>query len=261
MSRILGAMVPGPAFLAFVLLAPLLTSCTSPVIEATGAYWMPAIDLEATVVESNIGETIDFNDDLDLDEENIFMGRLVGHLNDRFWVQLEYLPIDYAGDNFVDRIEFAGRVFSGRVITDLEIEYIDVGAGWEFLDVGEGFFRAGTLVEVTRLDVDMVLRSPAGGVFLKEREESEKLNMTFPTVGVVTHLQPLDELDIYGQISGITLSGTGHFYDAEVGLRYMPLQNAALTGGYRIMAFDLESGDDDAKMTLSGPFVGVVLRF
>jgi hypothetical protein len=50
-------------------------------------------------------------------------------------------------------------------------------------------------------------------------------------------------------------------YDAEVGIKFIPVRIFSIIGGYRIMEFKAENDDDFAKIRIHGPFVGLTIRF
>jgi hypothetical protein len=44
-------------------------------------------------------------------------------------------------------------------------------------------------------------------------------------------------------------------------LRFIPIKNVTLTAGYRIISFDVEVDDDEADVTMNGPYIGGSIRF
>ncbi|MFH1999281.1 MAG: hypothetical protein ABIK28_06350, partial [Planctomycetota bacterium] len=74
-------------------------------------------------------------------------------------------------------------------------------------------------------------------------------------------LNPLDELNFYTEVSGISAGRYGYFFDAEAGFNFIPLENILITGGYRALQFDVKADDDRARLGLAGPFLSASIRF
>lgn len=236
-----------------------ISSCASPAVEFEGRYWYPDLDLEAKIEDGGFGTRIDFDDDLDLDDEDFPVGRVKLFTGENSWIRAEYIPISYDGDSMLTRtIFFNGKPFivGTRVITDFDFEYYRLGWGSQFISLGDGFFKFGTLIEAKGYNLDASLISPTTGI-----AESEDITFGLPTVGVILDINPADKLNFYGEISGITAGSYGYTIDAEAGVKFIPFKNFTLTCGYRYLTFDVEWDDDEADMTLAGAFVGGSLRF
>jgi hypothetical protein len=114
----------------------------------------------------------------------------------------------------------------------------------------------GTLVEAKGFDLDLELVSMDENV-----EDSESLPIALPTVGLVADLNPIDAINVYGEISGVSAGSYGYLYDAEAGVKFIPFHNFTVTAGYRILKLDVEVDEDEALLEISGPFLGGSIRF
>ena len=167
------------SYYILLLSLPLFTSCAAPAIEMEGRYWYPDLSLEAKVEGGGIGTTIDFVDDLDVEDENFPMGRVKLYTGPNSWIRGEYLPISYDGDSMLTRsIIFDGKTSTvgARVITDFDFEYYRLGWGNQFFSFGDGLLQVGPLFEIKGYQLDASLVSPTPSVIV----ESEDITFGLP---------------------------------------------------------------------------------
>lgn len=230
-------------------------------VEFEGRYWITDLTAEAKVTEDGIGTEIDFQDDLGLDDKNFPEGRFTWYPGANSRIRVSYTQISYDGDKEIDKtIDFAGETYSigTRVITDLELKYLRLGWIWQFVNIRNGTFKFGTVLEGKVAWIDASLDAPNE---IPPVKESEKLWGGLPTIGVAVDINPHEVVNIFGEISGMTAGKYGYFIDGEAGVRIIPIKNLSIIGGYRI--FDIKAKDDPdfAKLRISGFFSGVTLRF
>ncbi|MBU0754703.1 MAG: hypothetical protein KJ645_06155 [Planctomycetes bacterium] len=245
----------------------LTAACTSPVLEFEPYLWDPALSVKAKLSEQvlgvNLEETIDFEDDLGIKEEAFFGGRFKWFTGDNSWIRLDYLPVSYDSDILAGRtILFNGKwLLKGRpVSTNLDMEYLRLGWAWRFIDIDDGFIKLGPLLELKGFLLDATVDAPSWLSYL-DIHESESLNFVLPTVGAVVDLNPIDELNIYGEASGMSAGKYGFAVDAEAGLKFIPIDNVSISAGFRYLAFETEIHDDEVNADLSGPFLALSIRF
>lgn len=219
-------------------------------------------EVEVAGVRQDLGTRIDFVDDLGMDNDDFEGGRFYFYTTEDSWLRAEYIPFSYDSDGpiRVDAyFEDLALPIGTRVITDLDLQYLKLGWAWQPISVGDGLFKVGPLFEAKGFLVDASVEAPALPVTNNKR--SEELNVALPSVGVVMDVNPLDELNIYAEVSGIPAGKYGHLYDAEAGLNFAPFDYVQITGGYRILNFRVDTGDDLARLRLAGPFLSASFRF
>ena len=74
-------------------------------------------------------------------------------------------------------------------------------------------------------------------------------------LGLALDFNPHKMLNIYAQGSGLYAGSYGYVYDAEIGIKLIPIKILSIVGGYRIMEFKAEHDDDYAKVKLYGPLL------
>ncbi|MHC4944007.1 MAG: porin family protein [Planctomycetota bacterium] len=250
-------------FLPIMMMLLFAAACVSPMFELEGFFWAPDLDMEAKAVDTGpggieIGEKIDVVEDLGVDDDEFIGGRLKWFTGDNSWIRFEYIPIDYDSDELITRtFTFNGNIYpvNTRVITDLELEYMRLGWGWQFIAIGDTF-KAGTLLEAKGYLIDASLDAPDVNI-----HDSDSFDIVLPTVGLVANFTPLEMLEIFGEASGISAGSYGWSVDAEAGVKFVPIEMVTIFAGYRYLTFDLEVDDDEADVDLTGPYAGVSVRF
>ena len=249
--------------LAFIILIPCIGFAASDVtIELEGRYWFTDLQGKMKVTDSNdMGTDIDLKDDLDIEDEGIPELRLTWYPGKKSKIWVAYGQVGYDGDANVQKtIQFGDVTYplGTRVTTELDIKYLDVDWAWQFMYIDKGFLKLGTLLGAKVFWVNASLEASD---LNPPAEESEKFVFGLPTLGVALDFNPHRMLNIYAQGSGMYAGSYGYLYDAEIGIKLIPIKILSIVGGYRIMQFKAEHDDDFAKAKFYGPFVGVTVRF
>lgn len=231
-----------------------------PVVEFEGRYWVTGLKAHAKVTENAlIGTDIDLIDDLGVGNEDFPEARLRWNIGPNSMLRFAYTQVSYSGDKVVERtIIFNGQTYTvgTRVDSELEVDYFRLDWGWQFLNIGEGTFKAGTLLGVKAFMLDVSLDAPALGI-----SETEDFMIALPTVGGILDINFGEKWNIFAEVSGLPSAGYGHFFDTEVGIKFIPIKNLTIIAGYRIIDIELEDDDNYGEMDIKGPFFGVTLRF
>lgn len=246
-------------------LVPVATLASAQVLELEGRYWPAA--LTATVrVTGDHGEvpsdlaTINLKSDLGLKDKNLKDFRLTLFTGPNSKLRVGYVKMDYSADQNITRtILFNGQLYTvgTRVLTKLNLDYWRYGWVWEFVGGPSSKVKFGTLLEAKKISVDAGLSAPELAPPVAERKS---FSATVPTVGLVLDINPSPMLNIFAEVSGMSLGDKGHAWDGEAGLKLILGSHLVVTGGYRY--FDLQVNDkpDFATLKNSGPFVGAGLR-
>jgi hypothetical protein len=227
--------------------------------EFEGRYWVTDLDAKAKIIESGIGGKFDFKSDLGVDDENLPEGRFYWHTGPNSKIRLAYTLAGFDGDKVATQaIEFNGQTFNigTRVVSEFDLNYLRLGWIWQFLNFLDDKIKLGTVVEVKGINADVSLQAPALSI-----KESEELWEALPTVGVALDINPINRLNIFAEVSGLGAGGYGYFFDAEAGIKFMPIKYFTIFGGYRLINIKAEHDDDFVDIELSGPFMGATLKF
>ncbi len=231
------------------------------VVEFEGRYWMTDLSAVAKVTKEGRGTDVDFKSDLRLDDKSFPYGRFTVFFNPTNRLTFIYTPISYSADTILKRdVQFGGQTYSvnTRVIGDLKVQYLQLGWACQFINLEGGKIKLGTLVGIKGAWGDVSLAAPDQVPPIKE---SRSFAAALPTLGVALDVNPVPFLNFFAEVSGLPAGQYGYMWEAEAGVRVIPFKNFTISGGYRL--FDIEARDepDFAKIKLSGPFVGLSLRF
>jgi len=232
-----------------------------PTLELEGRYWIPDLSGKVKASETFIDTEVDLKRDIGIKDENFPEARLTWYTGPKSKIRLAYTQAGFEGDENLGRtIEFDGQTYTvgTRVETDVKVRYLRLGWAWQFIGIGKGVVKLGTLLEGKGFWGKVTLEAPDLSPSVRE---SEKFLFGLPTLGVVLDINPHKMVNIFAEASGMTAGSYGYIYDAEVGVKLIPVKFLSIIGGYRIFDIKAKHSDDYAKLRLHGPFVGATLRF
>jgi len=230
-------------------------------LEFEGRFWFTDLDGNIKITENDIGTDIDLKDDLDIKDEGYPEVRFTWYTGKNSRIRVAYTQVFYEGDANLQRtIEFDGTTYNAgtRVLTDLDIKYARIGWAWQFINIGSGVFKLGTLIEAKGFWTKGSIEAPDLATPLKEKEE---FVFALPTIGAILDINPHKMWNIFAEGSGMYAGEYGYMYDVEVGIKLIPIKILSIMGGYRLMEFKAKDDPDFAKVRVYGPFVGVTVRF
>jgi len=229
-------------------------------LEIEARLWAPSIDGTLRVQEGDLGTDINLPDELGIEDDEHFELRFNWRLAGPAMLRFSYMPISYSGGlNIDDEIEFGGIVFpvSIDVASKLELDYARFGFAWMF-SVGESF-EVGPLVELKAIDAEARLDGSVLSIPLVSARESKEA--AFGSLGLILDYKPIPTLHIFAEAAYSPGLDLGEMTEAEIGLKFFPLEMFSISGGYRFLQLELEDEDDRLDVDLSGFFVGAGLSF
>jgi len=244
-----------------LLLAVLLLPVSSLAFEvgARGHYWFPSLDGNVQVDEVGlIGSNIDFDKDLDIDDENYpcveaFIGLGNHHLS------LTYTNIDYSGKKTLSRdINFGGETYTAGALVSSSIEYsmLDLHYQYDILDLENilAGFSLGGVLQVKYLDGDVSLKTT--GI-----DEAEDFTLPIPMVGVNLHIGVLADI-LEARVRGTWIGYSGNsIYELTGDVSWTPFPFMDIHGGYKTFVIDIDEDDVIFDYDMSGPYVAVTVSF
>lgn len=232
-----------------------------PTLELEGRYWFMDLQGNVKVTQNDIGADINLKKDLGIKDEGYPEVRLTWYTGKKSKIRVAYTQVGFEGDENIQRtIQFNGETYNvgTRVVTELDIKYLRIGWVWQFINIENGLIKFGTLIEGKGFWFKAALEapdlvSPIGG--------KEKFVFGLPTIGAALDINPHEMLNIFAEGSGLYAGSYGYVYDAEAGIKLIPIKLLSIMGGYRILEFKAKNDPDYAKARVHGPFVGVTVRF
>lgn len=243
------------------LLLALPGAATAQRLELDARYWAADVVAEAKIEGGPLlGTAFDFKTDLGIDDEPLADLRLALFTGPHSTLRITYTRASYEADTIIGRaIEFNGVTYpaGARVVSELDLHYARLGWLWR-LPVIPGKLRVGPILEAKAFVARATLEAPATAPPL---QETERFAIVIPTAGLAFDLRPHPRVELFAEVSGLTLGDRGHVVDAEAGARISLVKFLAITGGYRF--FDVRGEEDAsfARLRLAGPFVGLTVTF
>ena len=226
-------------------------------LSVTPIYWTPDLDANAKIEKNNIGTEVDFVDDLGMDDEDIpgvSVDLLLGRSNHFLF---SYWSVGYDGKNTLTRsFDFNGQTYTvgSTVTSSLDVDTYELGYVWDVINFES--FRLGPALNVNYYQVEAALRSN-----LLPTVNDEKFDLVFPMAGIRFGIGFLDnKVELTGRFGGLFWQGSG-FWDGAAEVAFRPLQNVAVSAGYRMIHLDVSDDDDSADLQLGGLTVSATYRF
>ena len=244
-----------------LLLAVLLIPVSSSAFEigARGYYWFPTLDGTVKVDEASIiGETIDFDKDLGIEDENypsveVFVGGGNHHLS------FTYTDIDYSGRKTLTReINFRGQIYhaSDTVTSSIQYKMMDLLYQYDFLNLENvlGGVSLGGVFQVKYLDGDVSLKTT--GI-----DEKEDFTIPIPMIGLNLHIGILAQI-LQARLRATAISySESTIYELMCDISWTPFPLVDIHGGYRTFVIDIDEDDLTFDYDMSGPYVALTLSF
>ncbi|MFC1703850.1 hypothetical protein ACFL1E_03575 [Candidatus Omnitrophota bacterium] len=225
-----------------------------------GRYWMPQLNADVMVDDDLLsGTEIDFQDDLGIGDQSFPEARVLWQVGEDDLLRFIYTQASYDGDETLVRtVNFGGQSYTvgARVESGMDILYLRLGWQHDFISLLNDSITIGSLVDAKAFFIDASLNAPTLAI-----SESEEFIGGLPTIGATFDFQPIENVSVFSEISGMYAGSYGHLFDGEVGISIEPIEHFSLVGGYRIFGMQIELDSDQVELTLGGPFVGGSWRF
>lgn len=219
----------------------------------------PEGSLAGTV--NGVGQQLDVDDDLNLDDSEGFTGEIALHWG-RSRLAFNYLDFGFSGTGTLTAAgEFNGQPFSvdDRVDTDLNINLYDFSYTFNLINLTDlpARFQLGPEVAVKVVDIDLRLRfDDRTQVF----SETEAVTVPIPTIGARARVALADFVGLVGRISYLEID-ENYFLDAEAQLEFSPVPLVGIYLGARLFEVQVEEDDIYVETEFSGPYGGLLVRF
>lgn len=234
----------------------------TPSVEFEGRYWMPSLSASGSAVKDGVGTELDFVDEVGIENKDFTEARFTWYYSKSSKLRISYMAWDFTGNETLEReIVFNGQTYNigHDVYGKLDLSYLRVGWFGEFWGSDNDVFKIGPAVDVKVFWVDASIRDD-----FDLAAQSATVTAGLPSFGLSFDFCPIDEVTVFGEITGIYAGDYGHFFDAEIGAKYMYyFENFSLgvQAGYRSFNVKVDYEDDYFDMDLSGTFIGVSVGF
>ncbi len=200
------------------------------------------------------GTLLDLKDELGLENDRTFDGRVTMQFKRGRKLRATYTPIDVKGDRQISITFNYGLtrfLRDARVATTIKGGYYSADFEWDFVSGPKGYF--GVIVGAKAFDLDAVVASPTQGV-----RETDTLRIPIPVAGL-TGRAYVGRLSFSGEVAGLTVGERGYIVDGEGSLRLHVSDRLAAQVGYRLLSVDGKDKGDRVKLRMGGLLFGLEL--
>ncbi len=252
-----------PAAPALAQYRPRPVASTSPAesyhVEFGAGFWSPTADLQITSGPS--GSTIDAKNDLGLADRKAAEFQLVIKPALKHKIRVQFIPLSYTqtGTPRTDLI-FQGTTYpAGTPVTStLEWKAWRFGYEYDFVSNYRGFI--GTIVDVKYTDVNATLTAGS-------RTGATASRAPIPALGGIARLYLAQNLSVTGELTGFKFPGgwikstSGSYADMDLYAMLNFADKFGVRAGYRKFDVDYTLTNDTGSFKLTGPYLGVSVRF
>ena len=254
------ALVAAPANAQF---RPRPVASTSPAesyhVELGAGFWSTDADMQIT--GGGGGSSIDLKKDLGLQDKKFGEFQLVIKPALKHKIRVQLVPINYTQTGTPQSaIVYNGTPYPAgtSVSSTLDWKAWRFGYEYDFVSNYRGFM--GMIVDVKYTDVSATL-SAAG------RNGASSTQAPIPALGGIARIYLASNLSLTGELTGFKFPGgwikstSGHYADMDVYAMLNFVDSLGVRAGYRKFDVEYTKTDDTGAFKLSGPYLGVSLRF
>jgi hypothetical protein len=169
-------------------------------LEIEGRYWFTNLKGNVNVTQNEVGTDIDFKRDLDIKDANYWENRITWYTGPKSKIRIGYTQVNYEGDQTLTKtVQFNGQAYNvgTRVVTDFDIKYLRIGWAWQFINIDNGFFKLGTLIEGKGFWTKTTLEAPD---LIPSLREKKRFVFALPTIGAALDINPHKDLEHRGGV-------------------------------------------------------------
>ncbi len=231
-------------------------------IEISGNLWDPAPDfIFSSEGLGIIGTEIDLDEDLALEQKQMWEARLVLRPAKKHKLRAHYLPMQYNGDTIVKKdIIFNGIRFPIAAAVKTDFKW----TAWRFTYEWDVFYRdrgyVGILLESKYADTKLVLEDPISNEYVTAKSP-------IPALGLVGRFYPLSFVSVTGEFTYFKLpekavkDASFDSLDFDIYGTVNVGNNLGVQAGYRSIDMAFSVDEDSGSIKLKGFYLGGVLRF
>jgi hypothetical protein len=243
--------------------SPRPVATTSPAesyhVELGAGFWNPTADMQVTSGAG--GSSVDLKNDLGLQDKKVGEFQLVVKPALKHKIRVQFIPISYTQTGTPrSNVTFNGQVYPAGTAVESTLQWKAWRFGYEydFVSTYRGF--AGMIVDVKYTDLTATLTA-AG------RTASGSVQAPIPALGGIARIYLAQNLSLTGELTGFKFPGnwikstSGHYADLDVYAMLNFAESFGLRAGYRKFDVEYVRAEDAGTLKLTGPYLGVTLRF
>jgi len=228
-------------------------------VELGAGFWNADADMQ--IASGAGGSTVDLKQDLGLQDKKFTEFQLVIKPALKHKIRVQLVPIKFTQTGTPrGPIVFGGQTYPAGTPVDSTLEWKAWRFGYEYDFVSNYRGFAGTIVDVKYTDVNATLT--AGG-----RVGAASAKAPIPALGGIARIYLASNLSLTGELTGFKFPGgwlksaSGHYADMDFYAMLNFVDALGVRAGYRKFDVEYVKDTDTGTFKLSGPYLGVSLRF
>lgn len=230
-------------------------------VGAKVSYWFSDVSGDLRIDGNGIrGTTISLKDDLDISNAELGYVEIFGRVG-RHRLTAGYLESEYSGSTHIPReIISKGQTYpAGSLVeANLKFKIIELEYQYDFLRLENVLagLSVGAIGKILYTEGHTSSQAPALGL-----SGQGNFYATIPMLGIGFQLGLLEDwLEFRGKVTGSQFSGNT-FMGADAALSLTPFPYVDLSCGYKYIKYDYEQDNLMLDITLSGPYIGLTIRY
>jgi hypothetical protein len=228
-------------------------------VELGAGFWNAVADMQ--IASGAGGSSIDVKNDLGLEDRKAWEFQAVVKLALKHKIRVQFIPISYTQTGVPrSTVTFGGQTYPAGIAVNSTLDWKAWRFGYEydFVSNQRGFF--GTIVDVKYTDVSATLT--AGG-----RIGAASARAPIPALGGIGRIYLASNLSLTGELTGFAFPGgwikstSGHYADMDIYAMLNFVDSFGIRAGYRKFDVEYVRENDTGTFKLSGPYLGVSIRF
>ena len=231
-------------------------------IEGAAGLWLPTADMSIASESLGLaGTTIDFKQDLGLQDQRFPELHLVLRPATKHKFRFQYIPIKYEQTATIPRtIVFNGQRYTRGIPVSSTLDWKAYRLGYEYDFVVKNRGFGGFVLDFKYTDVQARLTALSIDEFAHARAP-------IPTIGGIFRAYVVPNISITGEITGFRLpenvikGDTAHYFDVDFYGTLNFTNNVGAQLGYRSFDVGYVIKKDTGNFTIKGMYVGLVARY
>ena len=228
-------------------------------VELGAGFWNPTADMQ--IASGPNGSSVDVKNDLGLVDKKVAEFQLVVKPALKHKIRVQFIPLSYAQTGAPrSTVTFGGQTYPAGIAVNSTLHWNAWRFGYEYDVVSNQRGFIGTIVDVKYTDVSATLTT-AGRVGVAAAKTP------IPALGGIGRLYLAQNLSLTGELTGFKIPGgwikttSGHYADMDLYAMLNFADSFGIRAGYRKFDVEYVSDSDTGTFKLSGPYLGVSLRF
>ena len=226
-------------------------------VEVRGTFSIPSGEANFSAT-SNSGSTISFSRDFDFRNELGFELRYQHRSENRKHKFLvSYSDTSWERSATLARsFTFLGETYVANANLDGNLSLRQFRARYAYR-WGNDKFRIGPMFDAGVIKAQLRITGTTNNGARTREASTTKLAAT---VGYDLDYDPDSRVNLFNNLGAIAFQGE-HLFHVEGGVKYFPVRNFGISGGYRFQRYKVTDDPDFLTVRINGPFFGGIFRF